>query len=288
MAELSDYLNSLELFRDYPVGERRFVYRFVKEPEVVDHMKMFRIEEVAGNGDTFSKARKVMQWVADLTQYDGASPLGLAMPEQIIEFGIKEKQPINCLNRSMLFGDALHSVGIFAFPVFLGGCPYIEKEKRFADDGHSHVIAQVWLPERECWATFDPSFNTYFVTYEGRFFKRKARPVSIGEMATKITTMGKIVAKDNRTGRCTQNGFLCTQIGLIRIAVFPGSELDYRKSYESFDKQLTIVPQSYIERLRAVEGDLQGWKEKLVNAPKITLNDLEGAPEWSEGGDSCG
>ncbi len=68
----------------------------------------------------------------------------------------------------------------------------------------------------------------------------------------------------------------------------PGNDLKYRKSYESFDKQLTIVPQSYIDRLRAVEGDLQGWKEKLVNAPKITLSDLEGAPEWRKGGDSCG
>ena len=288
MAEIKDYLDTLKMFRDYPVGEKRFVYRFVKQPEVTEVMKPFRIEDVAGDGDTFSKVRKVMQWVADVTQYDGASPLGLAVPEQIIEFGIKEKQPINCLNRAMLFCDALYAIGIFAFPVFLGGCPYLEKEKRFADDGHSHVIAQVWLPERECWATFDPSFNIYFVTYEGRFFKRKARPVSIGEMAREITKKGKIATFDNRTGWGTKNGFLCTQIGLFRIAVFPGNDLNYRKSYASFDKQLTIVPQSYMECLMSVGGDLQGWKEKLVKAPKITLNDLEGEPEWCKRGDICG
>ena len=115
MAEIKDYLDTLKMFRDYPVGEKMFVYRFVKEPEVVDIMKPFGIAEIAGDGDTFSKARNVMQWVTDVTQYDGASPLGLATPEQIIEFGIKERQPINCLNRSMLFCDALHSVGIFAF-----------------------------------------------------------------------------------------------------------------------------------------------------------------------------
>ena len=250
MAEIKDYLDTLKMFRDYPVGEKRFVYRFVKQPEVTEVMKPFRIEDVAGDGDTFSKVRKVMQWVADVTQYDGASPLGLAVPEQIIEFGIKEK--------------------------------------RFADDGHSHVIAQVWLPERECWATFDPSFNIYFVTYEGRFFKRKARPVSIGEMAREITKKGKIATFDNRTGWGTKNGFLCTQIGLFRIAVFPGNDLNYRKSYASFDKQLTIVPQSYMECLMSVGGDLQGWKEKLVKAPKITLNDLEGEPEWCKRGDICG
>ena len=287
MAEINDYLRSLELFRDYPVGEKRFVYQFVKQPEIAEIMKPFRIEEVAGSGDTFSKARKVMQWVANQTQDDGASPLGLVMPEKIIEFGIKEKQPINCLNRAMLFCDALYSIGIFAFPVWLGGCPYIEKEKRFDDNGHSHVIAQVWLTEQECWATFDPSFNIYFVTYRGRFFKRKAYPVNIGEMARNITTIGKIVAKDNRTGRWTQNGFGCTQIGLIRIAVFPGNDLAYRKSYESFDKQLTIVPQSYVEALKASETDLQGWKVKLIDAAKITFNDLEGVPAWSEGGNNC-
>ncbi len=103
--------------------------------------------------------------------------------------------------------------------MFLGGCPYLEKEKRFAEDGHSHVIAQEWLPEEERWATFDPSFNIYFVTYEGRFLKRKAHSVSIAELATE---KGKIVAIVNRTGWGTKNGFLCTQIGLIRIAVFPG------------------------------------------------------------------
>ena len=285
MADIKDYLTTLKMFRDYPLGEKRFVYRFVKEPAVVELMKQFRIEEVAGDGDTLSKARKVMQWVADVTQYDGASPLGLAMPEKIIEFGIKEKQPINCLNRAMLFCDALHSVGIFAFPVWLGGCPYIEKEKRFNEGGHSHVIAQVWLPEKECWATFDPSFNIYFVTYTGRLFKRKAQPVSIGEMAKEIMKRGKIRAIDNRTGLETKNGFYCTQIGLFRIAVFPGNDLNYRKSYESFDKQLMIVPKSYLDCLVSTVGDLQGWKEKLVNAPKITLNDLEGTPQWSEGGE---
>ena len=152
MAEIKDYLTSLELFRDYPVGEKRFVYRFVKEPEVVEAMKPFRIAEIA----------------------------------------------------------------------------------------------------------------------------------------TKILKKGKIRAIDNRTGLETKNGFFCTQIGLFRIAVFPGNDLKYRKSYESFDKQLTIVPQSYIDRLRAVEDDLRGWKEKLVNASKITINDLEGIPEWSKRGDSCG
>lgn len=65
--------------------------------------------------------------------------------------------------------------------------------------------------------------------------------------------------------------------------MFPGNDLNYRKSYESFDKQLTIVPKSYIECMRSVADDMQGRKEEMVNAPKITLNDLEGAPLWSEG-----
>lgn len=41
MAEIKDYLDTLKMFRDYPVGEKRFVYRFVKQPEVTEVMKPF-------------------------------------------------------------------------------------------------------------------------------------------------------------------------------------------------------------------------------------------------------
>lgn len=271
MSVLRKYFTSLRRFNDYPEGEVRFVYEFTRLPQLRDIFAEFDLADIAGDGDTFSKAQRIMQWVADNTSYDGGSPLGPALPDKIIEFGIREKNPINCANRAILFCDALVSLGIFALPITLQHRPYLPRKKKLDDSCHCHVIAQVWLPEKQCWAAFDPSFNTYFVD-------RRKNYVSVPQMIRMEHTRKKIISIDNSTDRPTNNGSLCTRIGLLDICIFPGN--DFSRRY-NFEKQLHLLPESYVKLIEMTDHTDDGWenwRKNMINSRKLKITDLDGAP----------
>lgn len=270
--ELHDYFTSINALGDYPVGAPRCVYAFSRLPQLEETFAPFALSGAAGDGDTFSRARRVMQWVTEHTAYDGASPLGPALPAKIIRFGIEQKKPINCANRAILFCDALVSLGIFALPVNLEHRPYLPEQNRLGDECHSHVIAQVWLPERKCWAAFDPSFNTYFTDRAGNC-------VGVPAMLTMQRLDTPACSVDNVTGQSTQNGALCTQIGLLAISVFPGNAFAYRYHW---DELLYLVPQAYLDVVRQAkdEAGWAVWHNRLLTCPKLTLHDLAGEPCW--------
>lgn len=272
MSDLNPYFNNIEAFGNYPVDPTGFTYAFSHLPQLGEIFSGLSLAETAGDGDTLMKARRVMQWVADYTTYDGASPLGPARPGKIIKFAIEEKKPINCANRAILFCDALVSLGIFAFPVNLQHRPYLPAESRLGDSCHSHVIAQVWLPERGCWAAFDPSFNTYFTDSAGD-------PVSIPAMLRMQRTDDKARSVDNLTGEPTENGALCTQIGLFDVSVFPGNDFTYRYHW---DELVFLVPRAYLDIVAksAPDDGWEVWHNRLLNSRKISMADLEGEPRW--------
>lgn len=271
MGALRKYFTSLRRFNDYPTGEDRFIYEFSRLPQLIDIFAEFDLTEIAGNGDTFSKARRIMQWVDDNTSYDGGSPLGPALPDKIIDFGIREKNPINCANRAILFCNALVSLGIFAFQITLQHRPYLPRKKKLDDSCHCHVITQVWLPEKQCWAAFDPSFNTYFAD-------RRGNNVSVPQMVRMEHSRHKIISIDNKSERPTKNGSLCTRIGLFDICISPGNDFSW---CNNFAAQLHLLPESYVKMLETTDsaGDgWENWRKNMINCRKMKITDLEGEP----------
>ncbi len=271
--ELHEYFTSINTFTAYPQGAPACVYTFSRLPQLAELFAPFDLPAVARAGDTFTRARRILQWVADSTTYDGASPLGPARPDKIIRFAIEEKKPINCANRALLFCDALVSLGIFAHPVNLEHRPYLPAQERLGDECHSHVIAQVWLPEIGAWAAFDPSFNTFFTDESGAC-------VGISAMLTMRRTASPARSVDNATWEATASGSLCTQIGLFCISILPGNDPDGRRRW---DDLLFLVPPAYLEAVSRTEAD-EGWavwQRRLLTNRKLTLQDLTGAPRWA-------
>lgn len=272
--ELHEYFASINTFTDYPQGAPTCVYTFFRLPQLAENFAPFTLTTIAGKGDTFTRARRILQWVADNTAYDGASPLGPARPDKIIRFAIEEKKPINCANRAILFCDALVSLGIFAHPVNLEHRPCLPEQKRLGDECHSHVIAQVWLPEIGAWVAFDPSFNTFFTDEAGAC-------VGISAMLTMQRTTSPARSVDNATGEITANGSLCTQIGLFCISILPNNTPDGRRRW---DDLLYLIPTSYlaaVETREASEG-WEIWQRRLLANRKLTLQDLTGRPCWTD------
>lgn len=271
-SKLKEYFDSIKEFSDYPSGERYCAYEFSKLPCLGEVFKGFDIRSIAREGNTFDKARNVMRWVEDSTSYDGGSPLGPALADKIIEFGIVEKNPINCANRSILFCDALVSLGIFAMPVNLQHRSFLPQKGVLAGSCHCHVIAQVWLPEENHWAAFDPSFGTYFTDNSGE-------KINISEMLILEHHQEKILSVDNKTGKETQNGSLCTRIGLFELSIFPGNGYQYRYDW---NQQLILAPESYIDVVKRTADDegWNPWRNRLINNKKINIEALAGEPVW--------
>lgn len=242
---------NLSEYTDFDLGETGETYRFTRCKALSDMFAEYSLREIAGNGDTMSKARRIMQWIDDNSVYNGASPLPPSLPDKILEFGFKQHDPINCANRAILFSDALTSIGVFAMPVWLqnqaDGC------------GHCHVIAQVWLPECRKWQAFDPSFNTFF-TYKGN-------PIDVPSLALVSRGKKKCRIISNRTGKTTKTGYECAKIGFVDISIFPGNDLKYRHDWDSC---LHFVPDSY-------------KKENLKPGVKtIGLLSLNKEPVWED------
>jgi len=273
MSKINEYFTSIRACSDYPSGKTDFIYEFARLPQLTDIFKPYHLSKIAGEGDTFTKARRIMQWVDDNTSYNGASPLGPALPDKIIDFGIRQKNPINCANRAILFCDALVSLEIFAFQIVLQHRPYLPKKKMLADECHCHVIAQVWLPEKRCWSAFDPSFNTYFTDHRGN-------PVSVPNMVKMERTWRKVRSIDNRSAQHTKRGSLCTRIGLFDICIFPGNDFTHRYRFE---EQIHLLPESYAGILRNTGHTDDGWDDwnkHITNSPKMKITDLDSEPAW--------
>lgn len=217
---------SVSEYTDFDFGETSENYRFTRCKAISNVFNEYSLREIAGNGDTMSQARRVMQWIDDNSSYSGASPLPPSLPDRILEYGFKQKKPINCANRAILFADALTSIGVFALPVWL-----VNQTHEY---GHCHAIAQVWLPECGKWEAFDPSFNTFF-TYKGQ-------PIDIPSLALATRRKKKYRIISNCTGKTTKIGYECVKLGLADISILPGNDLKYRYNWESC---LHFVPDSY-------------------------------------------
>lgn len=270
---VKDYLKSIRKFADYPVSDSGFSYRFSRVPQLNITFDPYNFSEIVEDCDTLTKSRRIMQWVADNTAYNGGSPLGPALPDKIVEFGIHQKNPINCANRAILFCDILTSLGIFSYPITLQHRPYLFSKKQFSNECHCHVIAQVWLTERACWAAFDPTFNTFFVD-------KKGVNVGIAKMVQMARTKQRIISIDNKTNELSNNGLLCAYVGLLDISVSVGNGFTERNGQEN---QVHLLPKSYVRLIERVAFADDKWSQHnstIVNSVKISLADIDKAPKW--------
>ncbi len=72
---LKTFHKVLSEYTDFDLGETGEAYRFTHCKALSDMFTEYPLQEIAGNGDTMSKARRIMQWIDDNSSYNGASSL---------------------------------------------------------------------------------------------------------------------------------------------------------------------------------------------------------------------
>jgi hypothetical protein len=118
-----------------------FTYDF-DDPRLVELDAAWGLREIAGAGDTQTRALNLLHWLCAHTRHGNPQslPEGLRMNAQAL-LGWACDQPgndPNCAHLSVILSTCLLAVGIKAYPLWC--FPKVYK-------GDNHVVVQAWLPE---------------------------------------------------------------------------------------------------------------------------------------------
>ena len=121
----------------------------------VELKEKYSLDEVAGDGDSFSKAQNLMQWLTNHTCYNGASKGwnpddSLAILDYSFDKGFK--RAICCREKAIILTDMLIASGLNAYPLCM----------RSIRDVDNHFTVRFFYEEQNKWIMLDPSFNVAF------------------------------------------------------------------------------------------------------------------------------
>lgn len=130
-------------------------------PELSELRERFDLPAIAGEGDSFARAMKVMDWLTTHLRHNGSFnfPDGhLALEVFSFAFDHQDKG-VNCTTLARTLASCLLSLGIPARPVGIYPlAPY---------DGDNHFVTEMWCEERDKWILLDPTVNTCVLNKAG-------------------------------------------------------------------------------------------------------------------------
>ena len=151
-------------------------YRFEQLPVHDALLNAYKLGEIAGQGGTFTRALRLMDWFCAHTCYcgmeiraayrfQGKKEDGLRILRYAYDGGFAHA--INCRHKAFVFADCLIAAGIWAIPIAMGSFTYRPGEADVTPRT-SHFVVHAWLPEEARWVMLDPSMNTYVIDEEDR------------------------------------------------------------------------------------------------------------------------
>ena len=145
----------LEIWKDEDLATTTAENLFTPCPLHLGLREKYNLYEVAGEGDSLSKAKNLMQWITDHTYYNGASKGwnpddSLAILDYSFDKGFKKA--ICCREKAIVLTDMLISLGLKSYPLCM----------RSVRDVDNHFTVRFFYEEQNKWVMLDPSFNVTF------------------------------------------------------------------------------------------------------------------------------
>ena len=141
----------------------------LSHPELERLHEAYRLDQVAGGGDEWSRILNIMQWMSEGVCHRG--DITKSLPEVCkslpmnasgllrYSFGKGEDCGINCYMLSIVLTEACLSLGLQSRIVSLNPLnPY---------DYDNHVVSVVWCTTLSKWVMVDPSYNAFLRDSEG-------------------------------------------------------------------------------------------------------------------------
>lgn len=119
------------------------------------------LTQISGEGTSFDKAVRVMDWLTAHVCHDGnCNPQGKRCAMTAIEYAFDQpERGVNCAWLATTLTECLLSIGIMARTIYIMPfAPY---------DFDNHVVTHVWYFEKKQWVMLDPTMNCYALDKEG-------------------------------------------------------------------------------------------------------------------------
>jgi len=171
--EAAYFLRNSEQAGPYPEGpDGGWRQEFTCLPVHEKLLKAYKLDEIAGQGATFTRALRLMGWLSAHTWYNGMSIWDARLPDdglKILRYACDKPflRCINCRHKAIALADCLRAVGMAAMPVGFCNYTYRPGEENVIPTPN-HLAVHLWLPEESRWVMLDPSFNSYASDEKGR------------------------------------------------------------------------------------------------------------------------
>ena len=131
-----------------------FTYN-MSHPKLKELRKKYDLDTITGNGNTFEKTLRLMNWVNKNVAHSSNKPPDFEKENSLVLLDYAyQKRGVNCLLQSIIFSESCLAMGIKAKPFWL--MPQSPQDQ----EGHTVVIA--YIPELKNWIMLDATANTYF------------------------------------------------------------------------------------------------------------------------------
>lgn len=160
----------------YPESGNGWRYAFERLPVHDQLLNSYGLDGIAGQGGTFTRALRLMDWFCAHTCYNGMEIRATYRFQgkkedslRILRYSFDGgfSHAINCRHKAYVFADCLIAAGIWAIPIAMGSFTYRAGEADVTPRT-SHFVVHAWLPEEHRWVMLDPSMNSYVVDGTGR------------------------------------------------------------------------------------------------------------------------
>jgi len=158
-----DYYALLAEYSDFAHEETEdvtFTYGF-DEPQLAQLNKKWGLSDIAGDGDTQTRALNLMHWLRMHTEKvtDGKYEGEINAAEMLAYAFDNEENGLVCKHYAITLSEMLLAVGIQAKALWCYPMIYVND---------NHVVTRAYLPEESRWVMLDPSFDLYVMDEAGR------------------------------------------------------------------------------------------------------------------------
>lgn len=156
------YTSLLKMFEEFSFNSDGVHLSYdLSSPELFEIKQKYMLDNIAGKGSDFSKAKNILFWLSKNCYHNGnfnfkEEPTGKNILEHSYQKGIE--YGVNCSALAEVLTDCFLSLGFMARTMFIMPfSPY---------DHDNHTVTHVYINEIKKWVMMDPTFSCYVMNKE--------------------------------------------------------------------------------------------------------------------------
>lgn len=245
-------------------------------PELTELRDTYGLVAIAGDGNSFEKAVRLMDWLTTHVRHDGnCNPEGRRCAMTALQYAFDQtERGINCAWLATTLTECLLSLGVPASTVYIMPfAPY---------DTDNHVVTHVWTGTQ--WVMLDPTTNSYAMDKDGQLLDVFGLRALLAEQQEVVFSDGLRYNGKPYDAR-EHRDYLAKDLFWFQLA-----EVSCYQSCEG--RTLVISPEHYdakrrdllnIDYRRRMYGDaewLHKWRKKVEDSEYIycSIEDAQKAP----------